>query len=374
VTAGTLPAGLSLSTAGLLSGTPTATGASSFTVTATDNNSDSGSQAFTLTVDPAITFTTTSLPAATVGAAYSQQITATGGSGTLTYAVTTGTLPAGLSLSTAGLLSGTPTATGASSFTVTATDNNGDSAGQAYTLTVDAATTGPTVTKLQRFGFHEQPTIFVLTFSTALNPTPAQNVSNYTLVPLVNGVAGTPIPLSSAVYNATNNTVTLTPTHNVYLYAQYQLTVNGTSPSGLTDTSGNFLAGASGQSGTNYVKAFGDEILSGPNIPSGTPTALANFINNEWTNDLAARFAALAAAAGDSVTPAATAAVATNRSATPAVKIASATSRATPQVAAPVTAFSAATSAALTDVHPARAAVDAVLATIVPADTDKKKS
>ena len=67
--------------------------------------------------------TTTSLPAGTVGTAYSTTIVATGGTAPYTFKVTTGTLPAGLALSTGGVISGTPSAAGTSSFTVTVTDS-----------------------------------------------------------------------------------------------------------------------------------------------------------------------------------------------------------------------------------------------------------
>jgi uncharacterized repeat protein (TIGR03803 family) len=138
VTAGSLPTGLSLSSAGVLSGTPTAAGSASFTVTATDSDGNTGSQPYTLTVGLALSPTT--LPAATVGASYSQTITASGGTAPYTFAVSGGALPAGLSLSSAGVLSGTPTAGGSSSFTVTATDSNSDTGSQGYSLTVNPAT------------------------------------------------------------------------------------------------------------------------------------------------------------------------------------------------------------------------------------------
>ena len=59
--------------------------------------------------------------------------------GTLTYAVTTGSLPAGITMSSAGELSGTPTATGTSDFTVTASDVYGDSNSQSLSIVVAAA-------------------------------------------------------------------------------------------------------------------------------------------------------------------------------------------------------------------------------------------
>ena len=67
------------------------------------------------------------------------------------------------------------------------------------------AVTAPTVASLVRFGFHMQQTSLVLTFSTALNPTPAQNVNNYQILTM----NGTAIPISSAVYDPANLTVTL---------------------------------------------------------------------------------------------------------------------------------------------------------------------
>nr|WP_307369069.1 putative Ig domain-containing protein [Brevundimonas sp. SORGH_AS_0993] len=149
VTAGTLPAGVSLSSAGMLSGSPTQGGNFDFTVTAMDSSGGTGpfsaSRALTLTVDaPTIALTPNGLPNASVGAAYSQSVTATGGVAPYSYAVTAGALPAGVTLATNGVLSGTPTAGGSFSVTITATDNSTGSgapfsASRAYALMVGAA-------------------------------------------------------------------------------------------------------------------------------------------------------------------------------------------------------------------------------------------
>ncbi len=84
-----------------------------------------------------IDITTSTLPDATHGVAYSQQLAATGGvTGGLTWAVDSRTpLPAGLTLSTAGLLSGTPTTEGASSFIITVTDTAGNSVSARFGMT-----------------------------------------------------------------------------------------------------------------------------------------------------------------------------------------------------------------------------------------------
>ncbi len=111
-TSGTLPTGLTFS-AGVLSGTPSAQGTFSFTITATDQNGVTGSDTYTLTINAAPTITTGSpLPAGTSGTPYSQQLAATGGTvvtpGVYTWSLTSGSLPPGISLSSGGLLSGTP--------------------------------------------------------------------------------------------------------------------------------------------------------------------------------------------------------------------------------------------------------------------------
>ena len=141
LTSGTLPAGLSLSAAsGQISGTPTAatsgTTGVALTIRATDSAGCQGSQVVNLKICPIISLTPATLAAGTVGMAYSQTITASGGTAAYTYAVTSGTLPAGLSMTTAGVISGTPTAAVSANITITATDANGCPGSVAYTLAV----------------------------------------------------------------------------------------------------------------------------------------------------------------------------------------------------------------------------------------------
>jgi len=70
-------------------------------------------------------------------------LTTNGGTVPVTFAVTAGTLPAGMTLSAAGLLSGTPTAAGAFLFTITATDAGNVMVSLAYTLTITASPAPP---------------------------------------------------------------------------------------------------------------------------------------------------------------------------------------------------------------------------------------
>lgn len=77
-----------------------------------------------------------------VSAYYSETITTAGGSNPYTYALTSGSLPTGLSLSTGGVITGTPTAIGTYTFTVTVTDSNGNTGAQAFSIIILTATTG----------------------------------------------------------------------------------------------------------------------------------------------------------------------------------------------------------------------------------------
>ena len=128
ITAGTLPAGLTLGAGCVITGTPTTAVPPTTVVTlkATDSATPTAGTVtgpVTVTVNPIPTLTLTgSLPNATLGVAYSQTLVASGGVKPYTYSLTAGSLPAGLNLSSSGTISGTPTAVGASSFTVTVTD------------------------------------------------------------------------------------------------------------------------------------------------------------------------------------------------------------------------------------------------------------
>jgi len=128
---GSLPTGLTLSSAGVLSGTTTAAGSFSFSVTVT-SGAQTQSKSYSVTVAlPPVSITTASpLPSATVGASYSQTLQSSGGAGagSYSYVLTNGALPAGLNFSAAGLISGIATAVGSSSFTVQVTSGTGPTA------------------------------------------------------------------------------------------------------------------------------------------------------------------------------------------------------------------------------------------------------
>lgn len=137
VSAGSLPPGITLSTAGVLSGTPTAIGSFAFTASASDADGVPASRAYTLVVTcPVIALTPPVLPDAQTGVAYSQTLVATGGTAPYTFTLTSGSLPAGLTLSAAGEIAGVPSSSGAEVFTVTATDRFNCTGSESYTLGV----------------------------------------------------------------------------------------------------------------------------------------------------------------------------------------------------------------------------------------------
>lgn len=127
-TSGTLPAGLSLSPSTtdsiVISGTPTALGSSSFTMQVTDASGTVATQALKITINPAppLTVATRSLSTGTVGVSYSQTLQAASGTAPYLWAITAGTLPAGLSLNGA-VISGVPTTAETANFTVQVTDS-----------------------------------------------------------------------------------------------------------------------------------------------------------------------------------------------------------------------------------------------------------
>jgi hypothetical protein len=142
ITSGALPAELSIaSSTGVISGTSTTAGTSSFTVQVTDSKGATGSANLSITIQAAPIITTTSLPNGKVNIAYAQTLTASGGSGTYTtWAITSGALPGGLSLiSSTGIISGTSTTAGTSSFTVQVTDSKGVTGSLNLSITIAAS-------------------------------------------------------------------------------------------------------------------------------------------------------------------------------------------------------------------------------------------
>jgi hypothetical protein len=142
ISSGSLPAGLNLSPAGVISGRPTTQGQFSptFRVRDSGNPQDTATKQLSITINnpapPRIT--TKSLPAGTFNGDYNQTVSVTGGIGALVWGVTSGGLPPGLSLNPSnGSISGVPTQTGPFNFTLRVTDQIPQFDEQNFRITID---------------------------------------------------------------------------------------------------------------------------------------------------------------------------------------------------------------------------------------------
>lgn len=140
ITAGVAPPGLSLSPAGGLSGTPTTPGTFTFTVTVTGRDGATASRQDSVSIAarqaPSIMFTSGAPQAGVVGHPYVFRYATSSGS-PVTFLVTAGGTPPGVSLSPGGVLSGTPATAGSYPFTVTAVGSAGIRASRRDVVRID---------------------------------------------------------------------------------------------------------------------------------------------------------------------------------------------------------------------------------------------
>ncbi|QHC66816.1 hypothetical protein GSU68_09730 [Rathayibacter sp. VKM Ac-2759] len=203
VSSGTLPDGLALSSAGVLSGTPTTAGESVFTVAARNPFGTTDGASHTITVEASATPpTVTGAPGpGTVDTPYDFTYTVTG-SPTPDVSVLSGRLPAGLSLDSAGRLTGTPTAAGTSTFTVRA-ENASGTADATSTVTIAPAPAAPVLSGSAGDGIVGSAYDFGYTVTGT--PTPTVSVSSGTVPPGLTldpagRLAGTPTTAGTFVF------------------------------------------------------------------------------------------------------------------------------------------------------------------------------
>jgi len=261
VSAGSLPAGLTLSNAGQISGTPTASGTSSFTVEVKDSSSPAQSATKNLSIVVAgvtpLQITTTTLPDGQVNSAYSMTVVASGGTMPYTWSIAAGSLPAGLSLgASSGQILGTPTTTGTSSFTISVKDASAvpQTATQVLSIFVSAAVTGTSITSCQTLG--NSGTTYVL----------QNDVS----------AAGTcfTVTASNVTLNLNGHTVTYNAASQTS--AVYAIVDSTGKSQGLAVYNGTLMEGTGSSASGSHVINMG-QVVSGPTIHDVTFTWSANY-------------------------------------------------------------------------------------------------
>jgi hypothetical protein len=281
---GALPNGVTLSAAGVLSGTPAAATGGSYLITITASNgvSPAGTQNFTLVVDQAPAITSANTTTFAVGTAGTFTVMASGYPALMTYSKT-GALPNGVTLSAAGVLSGTPGAGTGGSYPITITATNGitPAGTQNFTLVVNQA---PAITSANTttFTVGASGTTFTVTASGYPAPT-------FTEVgPLPNGVtlstagvfSGTPAAGTGGSYPITitaTNGITPAGTQSFTLIVDQALAI--TSPNTATfkaGTSGTFNVTGTGYPAPTYTETGtlpGGVTLTKAGVLSGTPAA-----------------------------------------------------------------------------------------------------
>ncbi len=281
VASGTLPDGMVLNSGGDLFGTPTSGSTTTFTVKATDasgspNGQLSTQHAFTFTVVGVLSTQAGILPDGKAGTAYSTSLTAVGGLPPYSWAIYSGSLPAGLSLQKSGVISGTPAIAETTSFQLLLADSSPVQQTfytTNYTLTIDPSgplairTTGlmdgtvdlPYSAQLVATG-GTPPLVWTQTSGAlpsglALNPTTGAITGTITAAPgnypLAVEVADNGVPPQTATQNLSitvNAGVTACSSsgNNSVLVGQYAFSLSGYNSSGFLAVVGSFTADGSG--------------------------------------------------------------------------------------------------------------------------------
>ncbi len=154
----------------------------------------------------------------------------------------------------------------AGSHSFSAVFSNGGNLSSSSSSSLVVTTDGPQVKRVNRYGFHWQPTFLDLYFNSPLEAVSAENAANYAIAgpSRRRSKAGDRIVVRKAIYDSASHTVTLIPAGRLNIHKRYTLTVNGESPSGLRGASGVLLDGAgAGESGTNYQTSITFQNLAG---------------------------------------------------------------------------------------------------------------
>jgi Putative Ig domain len=269
---GTLPSGLTLAASGTITGTPTAAAnATAIGVRVTDSASpvQTATRALSLTIAPALVVTTTALATGQVGKAYTATLATTGGTSPLTWSITAGSLPAGLSFTpSTGVIAGTPTtAVTAAPLTFTVADSNVPAQHKSVNLTLTVAPSNISISISPRAAALTLSQTATLSVSTndpagvtwSLTPAggsfaPAQSVNGTSTTFTAPSTAGSYIIKATSVTNPTvSSTVALgvTGLAGVFTYR------NDTARDAVNAQEYALTAGSGGTGGSVGTRTFG---------------------------------------------------------------------------------------------------------------------
>jgi hypothetical protein len=229
---GALPAGLTLSRDGYVTGTPTAAGDSSFWVELSDEDPPSAGwcapkkaeRDFVIKILPALSVEQKSLQPTLANKPYGLKLTAAGG-GTQTWSIQSGALPPGITFASDGTLSGTPTQVGDFTFVVKVTDGTRtDTETLVLKVVQELVAAGPTTAPAAEVGIALKPIVFTATGGTApYKWTVAQGsppLTGFTLDQTTGTLSGTP-----TIAGPLQITVTVSDTYGFLANAQLTLDV-----------------------------------------------------------------------------------------------------------------------------------------------------
>jgi hypothetical protein len=237
-------------------------------------------------VAPTITVAPASLPNGTQNVAYSQTLSASGGTAPYIFAITAGALPAGLSLSNGGTLAGTPTTNGTFTFTVTATDNSAApgpfSGSRSYSLTISTqpVTAAPVVTTPANNSFSNNRTVTAVGTAPAgstvsiyiggnfAGTTPASATGAFSYV--IPGTAPDGTYTVSATAQSSGATTSASSNVNTF-------TIDGTAPTAAVSSATVASGGSTSTSPVSFTATFNEPVTnftsSGITVTNGTVTS-----------------------------------------------------------------------------------------------------